>query len=129
VVAVSLSYAFLDLDQTVSAGPAVVLSGPLIDAALSARHQVRLRTTYTLTSGLELTSYLQHVSRAPSGWRHAYTKLDLRATWSASPRVELSLVGLDLLQRRRIELRQSVYNALPQVYVRRSVQFETRFRF
>lgn len=123
------SYAFLDLDQTVTAGPPIALSGPLIDAQLSARHQVRLRNTYTLASGVELSSYVQHVSRAPSGWRDAYTKLDLRATWSATPNVELSLVGLDLLKRRRVELRQSPYNALPQVYVRRSVQFETRFRF
>ncbi|MEW9853825.1 TonB-dependent receptor domain-containing protein [Novosphingobium sp. M1R2S20] len=121
------SYSFLDLDQTLTIPPA--LATPLIDAGLSARHQVRLRNTFEVTPDLQLSSFAHHVSAAPAGGREAYTKLDMRLTWSPMPNLEIAAVGADLLKRRQIEFRQNIYAPVAQLAVPRRGYVEARVRF
>ncbi|MEW6490055.1 MAG: TonB-dependent receptor [Thermodesulfobacteriota bacterium] len=73
------------------------------DEGRSPRHQVSLRSSLDVTSGLELDVWLRRVSRLPQDGVESYTALDVRLGWSPREDLELSVAGQNLLDRRRAE--------------------------
>lgn len=120
---VEASYSYLDLKVKSPTGT-YILSGD--DA--SPHHQLRAKSSMTLGSGIRLDADLHYVSDAKSGKREAYTDFDLRGSYQVNSNLELSIVGSNLLKKRRLEYYQQ---SLPieMVYVPRSVFAEARVRF
>jgi iron complex outermembrane receptor protein len=67
------------------------------------RSRAVLRSLMNLPRGFELDGTLRYVARLPSPVVPAYTELDLRLGWQASDRLELALVGQNLLHSRHPE--------------------------
>ncbi len=67
------------------------------------RSRAVLRSLMDLPRGFELDGTLRYVGRLPSPAVPAYTELDLRLGWQVSDRLELSLVGQNLLHARHPE--------------------------
>ncbi|HVY80605.1 MAG TPA: TonB-dependent receptor [Steroidobacteraceae bacterium] len=63
------------------------------------RHEIGLRSLLDVSDALQIDAQLRHLSATESstGSTPAYTELDLRLAWRALERVELSLVGQNLL--------------------------------
>ena len=78
-----------------------------------------LRSSFDLPGNVQVDGQLRYVSRLPSPVVPAYTELDLRIGWSPIPRLDLSLLGRNLLHAShpefgapsplREEVRRSVY--------------------
>jgi len=61
------------------------------------RHRFMLRSLADLPGGFELDGLLRYVDELPFPAVEAYTELDLRLGWRATDRLDLSLVGQNLL--------------------------------
>lgn len=66
-------------------------------------HIFGLRTAVDLGSRLELDGWLRTIAQLPNPRVPGYTELNLRVGWKLTPRIELSLVGQDLLHNRHPE--------------------------
>ena len=77
---------------------------------------------------MRLDTDVHYVSRSLGGDRPAYTDLDVRGTYQVNPNLELSLVGSNLLKKRRLEFYQDTL-PIELVYVPRSAFVEARARF
>jgi iron complex outermembrane receptor protein len=80
-------------------------------AAATPRNQLGLRSSLDLPAGFELDAQLRHLTAIDSspqitpGTRiPAYAELDVRLAWRATERVELSVVGQNLLHAHHAEL-------------------------
>jgi len=60
-----------------------------------------------LPGGFELDGWLRHVDELPSPLVNAYTELDVHLGWRPSERLELALVGQNLLHARHVEFAPS----------------------
>jgi iron complex outermembrane receptor protein len=62
-------------------------------------HQFSLRSSLDITPTLQGDAWLRHVSRIDNSQVNipAFTTLDLRLAWQASKKLEISLVGQNLL--------------------------------
>nr|WP_294851618.1 TonB-dependent receptor [uncultured Sphingomonas sp.] len=118
-----VSYSYLDFNVT-SDPNTYTLTG---DSG-SSRHQLRAKSSMTLSEHLRLDTDVHYVSRSNGGERPAYTDLDIRGTYQVNPNLELSIVGSNLLKKRRLEFYQDTL-PLELVYVPRSAFAEARFRF
>lgn len=101
------TYAFLDL--TLDPRGQDVNRGEFYEGA-TPRHQVGLRSQIDFSRNVMLdleyryNSQIDRMPEDPSGAGiDAYSELDLRFAWRASPNVELALVGQNLLHDRHIE--------------------------
>jgi iron complex outermembrane receptor protein len=77
----------------------------------SPRHQALLRSSMTLPRGFAWDMNVYFVDRLPAQQVPSYTRLDTQLIWRATQRLELSLVGQNLLQNLHVEsndLRTSV---------------------
>jgi iron complex outermembrane receptor protein len=86
------------------------------------KHQVSLWASFDLPAGIELDAIGRYVGETPYTGIPDYGTADLRLGWQASPRLELSLVGQDLLQHRHLEFPSTgtfVYAADPRFIPRR----------
>ncbi len=118
-----LSYSYLDLD--LETGPESYI---LFGGDTSPKHQFRLNSAIDIGDRLSVDAFVHYVSGASSGRRDAYTDLDIRATYRVSSQVEMSLVGSNLLDGRRLEFFQDTL-PLENFYVPRSAYVEARLRF
>ena len=118
-----LSYSYLDLD--VKSDPGTYL---LAGTGTSAKHQARFISYMNLTDNFSLDSTLHYVGRTQNKERKAYTDLDVRATYRINSQIDLSVVGSNLLHKRRLEY---YHDSLPLelVYVPRTAYIEARVRF
>lgn len=123
---VETSWSYLDVDEKIRQSPAEVL--PVAPVGLSPHHQLRLRSTYDVTDKLKVTGFVQYAGQTIDRTQSSYTKLDLRVTWEPTPNLDLSVMGSDLLDKRRVEFAQAIL-PIPNVYVKRAVAFEARARF
>ncbi|HEV2856415.1 MAG TPA: TonB-dependent receptor [Thermoanaerobaculia bacterium] len=87
-------------------------------------HRFALRSYVDLPGRLELDTWLRYVNRLPSPRVPAYTELDLRLGWRATDRLELSLVGQNLLHDQHAEF----FTAMPKE-VERGVYGKATWRF
>lgn len=120
---VDLSYSYIDL-KTWAPLNRIVLS----DDQPTPRHQVRASSRLQVTNKVQLDAFAHWVSASKDGKRRAYLDTDLRANWRLNAKLELSVVGNNLLHARRMEYYQDSL-PLELVAVPRSVYVEARVRF
>ena len=118
-----LSYSYLDLDAESPLGT-YVLAG----AGSSPNHQIRAKSSMELGDRFSFDTDLHFVGAAQNDSRDEYFDLDMRATYRMNSNVELSVVGSNLLDRRRLEYYTDTL-PLEQVYVPRTAYAEVRLRF
>lgn len=74
-------------------------------------HQVQLRSLLDLRHNLEWDNTVAYVGNLPGPGVPAYTRVDTRLGWHAGERLELSIVGQNLLSPRHQEFSAGVYPA------------------
>lgn len=84
-----------------------------------------LRSSFDLPNDIELDLSLFRVGSLPQPVVPGYTELDVRLAWHATPRIELSLVGRNLLYGSHPEYG----DPLPRSEIERNVYGQVRWRF
>lgn len=79
----------------------------------SPRHQLAFRSSLDLLRGLELDLTARYVDELPALATDSYVSLDLRLGWKPVSRLELSLVGQDLLEGSHVEFAPEVIPTHP----------------
>lgn len=95
------AYAYLGKDLSLDPGSYDPTDGKL--EGNDPRSRFTLRSQMDLARGFELDGTLRYVGRLPSPVVPAYTELDLRLGWQATDRLEISVVGRNLLHSRHPE--------------------------
>jgi iron complex outermembrane receptor protein len=95
------AYTYLGKDLTFDPGSYDPTNGNL--EGNDPRNRFTLRSQMDLARGFELDGTLRYMGRLPSPVVPAYTELDVRLGWQATDRLELSLVGQNLLHPRHPE--------------------------
>ena len=80
------------------------------------------------TIKLSLEAQLRYVGELYDGVIPDYFSADARLSYRVSPAIEVSVIGENLLKKRRAEYTQRFYPT-PIPFVPRSVAVQTRFRF
>jgi iron complex outermembrane receptor protein len=83
-----------------------------------------IRSFLDLPAGIELDAWLRYVDSLPNPFIPSYTELDLRLGWRPSDRLELSIIGQNLLHDQHAEF----FTARPEE-VQRSVYGRAVWRF
>jgi len=100
------------------------------------KHQVSTRGLFNLTKTLDLDVWLRYVDDTSAGHFFSddfkyqiddYVTLDIRLGWRITPKIELSLVGQNLLEKSRVEYVQEAFG-LP-TEVERSFYGKLTYRF
>ena len=79
------------------------------------RHQAQIRSALDLPGSTSLDLVLRYVGELPAQRVPAYTSLDLRFAWRPAPRLELAVVGQNLLDPHHpefgggVEIQRGVY--------------------
>ena len=125
---VRTSYAWLHQDFSFDSG-STDRTGARSEAQDPAHH-LTLRSWLDLSRHLALDGVFRYVSRRPgpnllSPHVPAYAELDLRVGWTANERLELSLIGQNLLQKSHGEM---LYGGAPEEF-RRAVMLRSLWRF
>ena len=92
----------------------------------SPRHQLQLRAAFELPGRSTLDGLLRRSSELPNQRLAAYTSLDLRLAWRATDRLELAVVGQNLLDDHHAEF---VPSPAARTEIERGVYFEAALRW
>lgn len=123
---VDLAYSHLHM----TAGPVEGATSPgttVVDPSLSPDNQLSIRNAIDLGEKFSFDSQFRHVG-ALEGNVPSYNSADIRLTYRPIETVELSLIGENLLQKRRLEYFQPDFPA-PSGYVSRTASIQARVRF
>lgn len=123
---VDFAYSHLDMKSGPTA-EALSATRTVIDQNLSPENQFSVRNAIDLGDSFSFDSQLRHVG-ALEGNVPSYNSADIRLTYRPIETVELSLIGENLLQKRRLEFNQTDFPA-PVGYVSRTASFQARVRF
>ncbi len=101
----------------------VQVHGPIfgLDEFNTPQHQAQLRCELDLTRDLELNTAIYYVDNVRAARENSYERLDLGVTWHVNENVDLSVWGLNLLDRAHREFTTSE--------IERSVFVQASFRF
>lgn len=124
---VKASYSYLSLSLATKPGGVDTLDAVAGYEGSSPRHLVAIQSRIDLPWRLEFDQAYRYVAALPYQRIDAYHSLDLRAAWRFAPRLELSVVGQNLLQPRHAEFE---HDHQPQVVtlIRRSVYAQLCWR-
>lgn len=89
------------------------------------RHIFKLRSYLTVTSRIELDTFIRHYSSRPQPAVDAYSEVDLRLGYRVTPGWDLSVIGTNLLHDRHVEFRAGTP---PETY-ERAVSLRSVWRF
>jgi iron complex outermembrane recepter protein len=95
------AYSYVEVDLSKEPG-STDITGPGVQGT-SPHNQVVLRSLLDLPRGFELDAMLRYVDNVPRQRIDEYVELDLRLGWHATPNVELSVVGQNLLANHHAE--------------------------
>ncbi|MCA9470689.1 MAG: TonB-dependent receptor [Nitrospirales bacterium] len=98
------AYTYLNLDVDTEAG---ALGLPDTDEKGSPSHQVSIRSLMSLPHNVELDSWVRYVDALPSLSIPGYWELDLRLGWKPWKKLEVALVGQNLLDKHHPEMAPS----------------------
>jgi iron complex outermembrane receptor protein len=70
---------------------------------LSPRHQVQLSSSVDLPGRLSFDWFFRYVSDLPAGPVPSYATSNIRASWQASPHVEIAVIGRNLHKAQHLE--------------------------
>jgi iron complex outermembrane receptor protein len=104
-------YSYLDISLELVNGSLDPLS--LEAEEQSPRHQLAFRSSMDITRTVALDVGLRHVGEVPAAAVDAYTVMDFRIGWEASPGLDLGLVGRNLLKDHHAEFQSSIINTVP----------------
>ncbi|WDT81881.1 MAG: TonB-dependent receptor [Candidatus Manganitrophus sp.] len=121
---VNLIYTFLQIHLNAQAGFPTRESSEAGTEGSSPHHQVGLRSMINLPGNLEFDWFLRYVDRLPAQGVKRYYNLDLRLGWHPTKKVELSVVGQNLLDQQHAEFAQGVVEVQRGVYAKVTVQWE-----
>jgi iron complex outermembrane recepter protein len=92
------------------------------------RHQAQLRSSWNLSHGFSWDTSIYFVDGLPAQQLPSYTRLDTRFSWRPWERLELSLVGQNLLKERHVESNDTHTGVNP-TQVERSAYAKVSWRF
>ncbi|MBJ6725781.1 TonB-dependent receptor plug domain-containing protein [Geomesophilobacter sediminis] len=124
------SYSYLKIKMFLDA-PSTDLVNKRDAEGDSPRHQFSLRSGLDLGKNVELDLWLRGVDELPyidGSVISGYLTMDARLAWKPTPKLELSVVGQNLLQRRHQEFNPEFINTLP-TDVQRSVYGKVTWKF
>lgn len=116
-----LAYSFLEVDLERRANSRDTNS--LTNEDENPRHQLSLRAHHDLGARLELDTWVRFEDVLPAQQRPAYWDLDLRLAWQASPSTRFTLVGQNLLDEARAEIKPEIIE-VDSTQVRRTVYLQ-----
>ncbi len=117
-------YSYLNLN--LEARPGSTDTSSVAAEGASPRHAARLQSSWRLPGHLDLDLSLRWLDHLPAQKVPAYTALDARVSWLVVPRLELAVVGRDLLRPRHLEFGGGGTNPIE---IQRSVYGEARLRW
>jgi iron complex outermembrane recepter protein len=120
----SASYSYLEMKLQKSLNSLDVGSAPIVEGS-SPRHQGTLESAFDVTKSLSLDLRFRYVSALPAQGIKAYSTGNVRLAWWATPYLQLSVVGRNLLQPYHFEYAS---DPGPMVGIKRSVYFQVVFR-
>ncbi len=94
----------------------------------SPRHQFQLRSNLTFAHNLELDTAMYYVGSLPNLQVPSYTRVDTRFGWRIGERLDLSVVGQNLLDNRHAEF-GGQFQRIYSTEVKRSVYGKITWRF
>lgn len=116
-------------DYSISNNPATGQPYELLFALdASPRHQLGLHNSFDIGDRLALDTDVRHVSSLLGGLVPAYTDASFRASYRPLDGLELSLIGENLLKKRRLEF-STPAQPTPLGFVPRTISAEIRYRF
>jgi iron complex outermembrane receptor protein len=92
------------------------------------RRQAQLRSSVNLSHGFSWDTSVYFVDRLPAQQLPSYTRLDMRFGWRPAERLELSLVGQNLLRERHVESNDTGVS-VNSSQIKRSVYAKAGWRF
>jgi hypothetical protein len=98
------------------------------DEGSSPVHSAQLRSSLSLTHGLQWNAAAYFVDRLPAETTPAYTRLDSGLEWQAAEKLTISLVGQNLLRDHCLEFRNDQGYSNPS-YVKRSAYAKFTWQF
>jgi iron complex outermembrane receptor protein len=92
------------------------------------RHQAQLRSHFELTHGLAWDANAYFVGRLPAQFVSSYTRLDTQLSWRLAERMELYLVGQNLLRDHHVEFNDT-FQSVNSSQIKRSAYAKITWRF
>ena len=92
------------------------------------KHQFTLRSQLDLTHNVELDAFFRHIDKLPGLKVASYQALDLRLSWKPMPKMEVSVIGQNLLQSYHQEFAPELIQTMP-VQIQRGVFGKVTWRF
>lgn len=86
-----------DIDVSLKPG-SIDISGDSILGSRDPRYYGLVRSSYDISAQIKLDATLRHVDELEDSQIPAYTTLDINLSWAISPRLQLSLIGHNLLE-------------------------------
>ncbi len=96
------SYSYIDLQLHTQGYSNDTITGDSAEDDIP-NHQFSMRSMMDLPANLELDSWLRYVDSVPSVNADSYITLDARLGWNPTEKIELSIVGRNLLEKRHKE--------------------------
>jgi iron complex outermembrane receptor protein len=121
---ISAAYSYLSLHLETEPGSADTTSVASTEGS-SPRHMARAQSSWSLPARVSVNVAFRWIDKLPAQKVPAYSELDGRVGWQATPRVELAVVGQSLLHPRHAEFG----NGTDPVRIERSVYAEARWRW
>lgn len=121
------SYTYFKMNLWVADGGTDASTTQLLEGSTPA-HQFTLRWQMDLSRNVELDTGLRYVDNLDDPYIPAYTTIDVRLSWRPKPNLELSIVGLNLIEPRHAEFAPTQV-ITPQREVQRSVYGKITWRF
>jgi iron complex outermembrane receptor protein len=121
------TYTYFNLDLRTSDGGTDQATIQLLEGN-APQHQFTLRSQMNLPNQVEFDVGLRFVDALENPHVPAYTTFDVRLSWKPKPNLELSLIGLNLLEPRHAEFAATQVTT-PQREVQRSVYAKISWRF
>ena len=117
-------YSYLNLN--LEARPGSTDTSSVASEGASPRHAARLQSSWRLPRDVAVDLSLRWLDHLPAQKVPAYTALDARVSWPIAPRLELAVVGHDLLRAHHLEFGGGGTNPIE---IQRSVYGEARLRW
>jgi len=92
------------------------------------RHQAQLRSHFELTHGFAWDANAYFVGRLPAQFVPSYTRLDTQFTWRLAERMELHLVGQNLLRDHHVEFNDQ-FQSVNSSQIKRSAYAKITWQF
>jgi iron complex outermembrane receptor protein len=114
----SVSHSYIRLDLDVREGSTDTTADGL--SGNFPQNQLRVQSFLDLSRRIQLDSNLHYVDELPAQGTPSYTRLDMRFAWHATERLEVAVVGQNLLDDAHLEFNQLQIPVVAS-YVERSV--------